>query len=367
MGRDEKMDGEIKKWVAEEFESLDFGSGRLEERFKKAMSDMSEEPELSIWLASGSRANAKAAYRMIANERCEKEEIMQAHREATGNRNEAGVLLAIQDTMAVNYGGHEKTEGMGYNCEQTLGINCHSCILATPSGVPIGVVAQSVTTRAERKDEKTHHEKRMRRIEEKESYRWLETMKTAGANAPEQAKLIHIADREGDIYELYALAESTGESFVIRAAYDRLDSESNHIIEELAKSGAVGKVKATIPANHKTKAKDREAELSIRYRRFDVKKPQIRSGDNEMAASLSLNLVSVTEEDPPEGAEAIEWVLMTNLEVGTVEEAIQVVELYRQRWKIERFHFVLKSGCEIEKIQQRSVEGIELVILRECK
>ena len=54
---------------------------------------------------------------------------------------------------------------------------------------------------------------------------------------------------------------------------------------------------------------------------------------------------------------------MTNLKVDSAYGALKVAEYYRQRWKIERYHFVLKSGCEIERIQQRSVDGIELMIM----
>ena len=358
------MNGEIKGWVEVEFATLKMKSTRLERRFKKVMSDMSEQPEKSIWLASGSRANAKAAYRLLANEKCEKESILRAHREAVNKRNEENILLAVQDTMSVNYGGHEKTENLGYNCEKkTLGINSHNCILLTPLGLPVGLVSQSISTRTEKETEQTAHEKQMRRIEEKESYRWLETMKTASLNAPKEAKIIHIADREGDIYELYALAEQTGESFVIRVAHERIDTEKVHIIEDVKKSPIKAKVKGAVGANHKTKMKKREAEFSIRYKSFNVKKAKKLYREKDLPPFLKLNLISVKEENAPEGIEPIEWLLMTNLAVDTVEDAVRAVDFYRQRWKIERFHFVLKSGCEIEKIQQRSLHGIELVLL----
>jgi hypothetical protein len=361
MGR--KMNGEIKEWVTKEFETLKLKSSRLERRFKMVMSDLWEQPEKSIWLASGSRSNAKAVYRMIGNEKCEKESIMSAHREAVNSRNEDSILLAIQDTMSVNYSGHEKTEGMGYNCEKkTLGILSHNCILVTPIGVPIGLLAQSVSTRAE-KSEKSRHEKQMRKIEEKESSRWLETMKTASMNAPAGAKLIHIADREGDIYELYALADRVGESFVIRATHDRIDTESAHIVDVVKNSAVIGKVKAVIGANHKTKSKEREVAFEIRYKSFKVKKAKKLYREKDLPPFLELNLIGVIEENAPDGIEPIEWLLMTNLELDTIEDAVRVIDFYRQRWKIERFHFVLKSGCEIEKIQQRSIDGIELVLL----
>jgi len=361
------MNGEIREWVREEFKTLCLKSKRLESRFKKTMSDLSEQPEKSIWLATGSRANAKAVYRMLKNEKFDKESILAAHRESVGGRIEEEqipLLLAIQDTMSVNYGTHTQTEGMGYNCEQTLGINTHSCLLTETNGFPHGLLAQSVITRAENSTAaKTHQEKRARPIEAKESNRWLETMKTAAQNAPRNAKLVHIADREGDIYELYALAQRTGELFVIRAIYDRLDTNKVHVMQTLRESEPVGKTIVTISANHKQKTKEREAILTVQYQHFEIARPKIRQKEDGLEPALNLTLIRLAEEAPPEGAQSVEWLLMTNLEINSANAALLAAEYYKQRWKIERFHFVLKSGCEIEKIQQRSVDGIELMIL----
>jgi len=359
------VNGAIKEWVAEEFATLDFKSKRLEKRFMKTMSDLSEQPDKSIWLASGSRSNAKAVYRMLANEKCEKGSILSAHRDAIEVRNESKVLLAVQDTMSVNYKTHTKTSGLGYNCEkETLGINVHSSLALTPCGVPIGVFSQSVNTRTGEKDTRTKEQRKRRPIEEKESYCWLEAMKNASENAPSNVKLIHIADREGDIYELYALAERTGEKFIVRATtHNRLTTEGRKILDVLREALAVGVDKVTIPANHSTKTKEREAVLTIRYGTFSIKKPARFNSNKELANSLDLTLISLTEENPPEGVEPLEWLLMTNLCIESAEDAILAARYYKQRWKIERFHFVLKSGCEIEKIQQRSVDGIELMIL----
>jgi len=357
------MNGEIKEWVAKEFSGLCFGSVRLERRFKKTMSDISEYPEKSIWLSSGSRSNAKAVYRMLGNERFDKKEILSAHRNAVDIRNEEKILLAVQDTMSVNYSTRENTEGMGYNCEQALGINVHSCLYITPQGIPMGVADQSVTTRKFPVDERSHHEKRMRKIEDKESYRWLETMKTAAKNAPENVELVHIADREGDIYELYAAAMRSGQKFVIRAIHNRMTIDGQHILDELNSSTPKGDIKLIIPENHKKKTKERESIFELRFINIDVKKPQIRSKDNNIEDSLKLSLISLKETNSLKDQEKIEWILMTNLELSSCEAALTAIEYYHHRWKIERFHYVLKSGCEIEKIQQHSVDRIEMMIL----
>ena len=96
--------------------------------------------------------------------------------------------------------------------------------------------------------------------------------------------------------------------------------------------------------------------------RQEIKKPK-RICAAGLESTLSLNLVSVKEENLPSDMEALEWVLATSLELSSCEDTLVVVGYYRHRWKIERFCFVLKSGCEIEKIQQHSVDRIELVVL----
>jgi hypothetical protein len=145
------LDWGVSRWVEKEFQSVDFSSKRLKKRFLKVKSDLAQEPEKSIWLASGSRTNTKAAYRMIGNQEFTKENILTVHHDATNTRNQNtntnkgnNVLLAVQDTMAVNYDTHKKMIGLGYNCDKTLGINVHSCLLITPGGVTTGLVDQSI-------------------------------------------------------------------------------------------------------------------------------------------------------------------------------------------------------------------------------
>ncbi|GMO44591.1 MAG: hypothetical protein Pg6C_06400 [Treponemataceae bacterium] len=69
------------------------------------------------------------------------------------------------------------------------------------------------------------------------------------------------------------------------------------------------------------------------------------------------------EEAPPPGVEPIEWFLMANEEVTGAEGAYEKVRYYIQRWKIGRFHHVLKSGREIEELRERTMEKMKTLIL----
>ena len=61
--------------------------------------------------------------------------------------------------------------------------------------------------------------------------------------------------------------------------------------------------------------------------------------------------ILIKEPNPPAGVEPLEWFLLTTVEINSFEQACQFIQHYSCRWLIERFHFVLKSGCQIEKRQ----------------
>ena len=43
----------------------------------------------------------------------------------------------------------------------------------------------------------------------------------------------------------------------------------------------------------------------------------------------------------------------------SLEQAVEIVEAYAQRWKVERYHYVLKSGCRVEDLQLESADRLE--------
>lgn len=76
-------------------------------------------------------------------------------------------------------------------------------------------------------------------------------------------------------------------------------------------------------------------------------------------AGIAVSVILVEEENPPPGEEAVSWLLLTTLKVETLEQARQVVQWYGWRWLIERYHYVLKSGCQVEKLQLGEEERLE--------
>jgi hypothetical protein len=360
------MAGEQSFSMEEEFAGLDFNSSRLEKRFIRTMETLSRKPDKSIWFCSENRAEAKAIYRMLGNENLDRKEILRAHREATVKRM-AGcgkTVLAIQDTTSLNYNTHEKTEGIGYISDKTRGVNIHTCLAVTVDGLALGVLDQTSYNRAEAKDSSRSHDgKKSRVLEEKESYRWVKTLETSAASLPEDTKAITVCDREGDMYELLDAARAGGHLFLIRAAQNRMTVDNRKILDSVREKRGMGAAEVTIPRDSRNNVKEREAALQIRCGLFEIKRPMILNKNKALAASVQAWVIHAKEEQPPLGAEPVDWFLMANEPVETAEAACERVYYYTQRWKIERFHYALKSGCAVEKLQERSVDKTTLLVL----
>ena len=99
----------------------------------------------------------------------------------------------------------------------------------------------------------------------------------------------------------------------------------------------------------------RQARLEVRYGSLTLKAPQTRA----RLPDVKLWAVWASEVDPPKGQTAVEWMLLTNLAVENVEQALKMLEYYTGRWGIEVFHRTLKSGCQIENRQLGSADRIE--------
>ena len=104
---------------------------------------------------------------------------------------------------------------------------------------------------------------------------------------------------------------------------------------------------------------DREAQVELRWREVELTDP------DRQEAALKLRLVHVREQTQPEGAERLEWFLLTTLAVQTQQEAERVLEWYKLRWRIEDWHRVLKSGCKVEYLGHRQGERIERAALED--
>ncbi len=342
--------------VVRECGAARFGDARLTQRLISLVGSLVEHPNASIPEALGEWSSVKAAYRFFDNRKVTAKAIYDAHQEATLERIKGRpVILAIQDTTSFNYTLHRKTAGVGPIGQAGLsGFFLHSCLAVSEKGVPLGILAHHEWVRPlEPKDSKKTHKNRP--LDDKESARWIDMTREVAKVVPPATRVVMVGDRESDIFDLFLLADSKHD-FLVRAAWDRcLDQSSDHLWDAAQKAPVLGRT--IIDVLRKDDRPTRKATLALQSARVTLKPPKSRW--KEKLASPTLNALLVREEAPPEGVEPIEWLLLTTLPVTTLEDALQCLTWYTYRWRIERYHFILKSGCRLEELQLETEERLE--------
>src|SRR5437667_7670534 len=114
---------------------------------------------------------------------------------------------------------------------------------------------------------------------------------------------------------------------------------------------------------HKTGVPARDVTFTLQWRTLTILVP---SHKKKKYQNVTLTAILVTETEPPEGAEPLSWLLLTSLKVETFAQAALCVVWYRLRWLIERYHFVLKSGCGLENLQLETAERLERALATFC-
>lgn len=347
----------MSSWVEVELKDLDLGDTRREKRLKKIVSALAENPEASIPEACGNWATTKATYDFFSSRRVKTEDIISAHQKATIARIEPhSTILAIQDTTDLNLSSHSATSGLGYlETKKSLGLKVHSVFCSTPTGVPLGLIYQDVWARPQ-DDFGKRHQRKNKNTSDKESQKWLDALNATEKVIPKTTTIVTVADREADIYDLFAGFEKGTSYFLIRASHNRkIGQETEYLHKAIASAPIAGIV--TLDLEHSSNRAKRTAILTLRSTNVTIAPPKSRAKRSSLP-TLPVEVILAKEENPPPNTEPVEWLLVTNLKVSSYEDILRYLHWYSLRWLIERYHFVLKSGCRIEQLQLKSAEAL---------
>lgn len=316
--------------------------------------DLAAQPETSVPQASGNWSATKATYCFWATPRVQPEDIIDAHQQRTRARlAEHPVVLAIQDTTGLSFNHHpSKTVEQGFGPisghKYSMGLKVHSILAARGDGVPLGMLEQQTWARAPKPKRKAKR-RRHRPLAQKETRRWLTGLVSTEFSVPDATMVVSVADAEADIYELFALERAAHSELLIRAAQNRrVDHPSRYLQASIAQCEPTGRMCVAVRA--KDGQVERTAELTIRVGQFTLLPPRNRPKRAQLQP-LPITVIWAHEPHPPAGCKPISWLLLTTLSVTTLEDALCCVRWYSYRCLIERFHFVLKSGCHIEQLQ----------------
>jgi hypothetical protein len=374
----------MQTWVQDELRTADFGDKRLNKRFAKLLDQLSSKPSESIPTACGGSADINAAYRFFSNDKVTPDKVLAPHREATIQRcHEHKVVLIAQDTSEFDLTRAQEEVGGPLSDENHWGIRMHPSLVMTPEQIPLGILHAHMWAR----DPADFHKRakaRTKPIEKKESFRWLEGYRQACALQRELGnQVVSLSDSEGDIYDCFAawadVSEGPTADFIVRACQNRSLSKKDPAYErdvttllwEAVENQPV-QGRRTIevsprPAQTGDGSRRRQARsertTSVTLQAATVTLKGVRrkppdAGPSFKLPDVTLNIVLVREENPPAKEPAIEWLLVTSLAVTTRSDIERVVNFYYCRWLIEQYFKVLKSGCEVEKLQLETTDRL---------
>ena len=373
------VDGQ--NWAEKEFGGAPLGDSRLSRRLVEIGTGKAEKPSFSYAsVVGGDRAKTKAYYRLIEapdDSAINITNILLPHREQTIRRMKGqSVVLCIQDGSDLNFNNLSQCEGLGVignnqTGAKSRGLHLHSMIAITPDGLPLGVVKAECSVPKE-KDKNDKRRTREIPIEEKKTFCWIEGIRDCmqlKAQMP-HTRLINVLDREADFFELFddQRCNCSKVDLLVRAQHNRSTTGEHTLFETARQSPIQAQANVKVPRQSarpkksKQKARPkrtaRTAKASVRYVQIELNPPSYMK-DKE---PISVWVVHVCEDKPPAGTEALEWFLLTTLEIKTVDDALDCVKWYCLRWRIEDWHRVLKTGCRIEDIAHKTADRLRRAI-----
>lgn len=307
---------------------------------------------------AGTRAREVQFGRWLANDKVTSAELIASACARTGAVAAGRHVLAIQDTTELNHQAHaRRVRGLGTVGNGTdVGLFLHPLLaIDAAEGSCLGLAHVHHWLRTS----KAAPDYWKQPIEDKESYRWLEVADAGKKCLSEAAMITIVADRESDIYEEWARLPDKRTHLLTRACRDRSLATGGKLYAWIDAQPVQGSYYFETPARP-GKRSAHQAQLTVRFGRIAIKRPAACS-DKNAPAQIELHAVEVKE--LPEsviGKEApIHWRLLTTHPVTCVEEALQCVGWYRQRWNIEQlFRTLKKQGLNVESSQVETGEGL---------
>mgnify|MGYP000270406831 CR=1 FL=1 len=326
------------------------GDTRRDERAEWLLERIVATGSLVLREVGGKRSGEMAAHRLLSSEDVEPAALMAPHVARTAAACKGRRVVAAQDTTEINFD-RLRRPAMGLGPTGNAGIRgffMHPTVAVDAEDEALlGVIGARIWTRAE----KATPDHRRIPFDDKESRRWLEAAEFAAVHvAPVAKQVVVVADREGDIYPMFA-RRPPAIDFVIRAHHDRVLADGGTLFTAVAAWPVLGIARVKV-APRRPGDKGRSATVAITSGTVTIKRPR-NTPDQQDAATLPLGFVEVREERAPAGAgQPLLWRLVTTLPVATLAETQEVVRLYRLRWRIEEVFRILKSdGLNIEDSQ----------------
>ncbi|MBY0331628.1 MAG: IS4 family transposase [Acetobacteraceae bacterium] len=336
-----------------------FGDARLRRVGARLLGAMREAPTMCLHALASDRNEAIRFGRFLDNAAVSADEMLVHAGRLTGERAAGRHVLAVQDTTELHFAGHAASKrgfgaaGNGHD----IGLFVHPTIaLDAASGGVIGLVGAQVINRTAGKATA----RRSRGADDKESRRWLSGAETAASLLAQAERITVVADRESDLYDLFA-RRPEGVHLLCRAAQDRSLASGPRLFAACAAWPERERYRIEVPGHGARPA--RTATVALRFGEVTLRRPA--TADRNLAETLTLRVVDAAEVGAGDAAEVgagdaaevgredlVHWCLLTTHDVPDLARAREIVVWYRARWTIEQVFRTLKSaGAQAEASQ----------------
>lgn len=278
--------------------------------------------------------------------------MLEGHLDSTKRRcqsSEGTYLVASQDTCFYNYNSHHAMEGLGLIQGNVKGIIQHNLMLFSELGIPLGLIDQQYWSRT------SEHS-----FEGKESLKW-----TNGLDAVNQhlggidKRVVVVQDREADIFAFFKASRAENVDLLVRIHQPRnMEIESSGEVCKLTQIADHLPIIGTKQISLFRSNKEVKVTLSLQASRVKVFPDKNLSAKKHQTQCLSLVIAKEIQAVDNQGkdvfveSEASVWHLLTSLPIDNEIDIERILDFYGIRWRIERFHYTMKSGAlQVERLQ----------------
>jgi hypothetical protein len=329
---------------------------RLERRAQLLSTSLVSGKSSSVHAVSRSEAEQKGFYRFLGNERVTEGQLITELSRRCFINSEGRDILVIQDSSSIGLSKHsnriEADSGVGLVGNKVgLGFLSHtSLVLDANRETILGIADLQLWHRTEDKANNTTKVYKGQPIEEKESYKWIKASNRIKEELQNAKSITIVQDREGDIYDQFCLIADDKTNLIIRSRDNRRLASGDRLHQVLASSKKLGSYIIEVYGDLRKDKISRTATVEVRAVPVTIQKPRSAKSTN-LPESLCLYAVEVIETTPGI-KDPLCWRLLTTIKIETFEQAVAIINRYKQRWYIEQlFRLLKKQGYRIEESQ----------------
>jgi hypothetical protein len=333
-----------------------FGDKRLEKRAEKITSMLLLGRNSSIHGISQTEAEQRACYRFLSNDKVEERLLIQGIGQRCREAVKGQEVLVIQDTTLLDFSKHRLSlmdaDGVGaIGNHEGIGFLSHvSLAIDAGTGQLLGLPDIQLWHRSGPPSGRGNKGYRKMAIVNKESNKWLKACQTTKTLLTRSSRITFIEDREGDIYEQLATIPDERTHLLIRSRDNRRLMSGSKLYESIGVQPVAGSYKLTLNKDWRKNSTGQTVNLDVRFGQVEIARPA-GSQNKHLPASVCLFGVDVRQRDQTKRG-SIKWTLLTRRPITNYDQAIQVIETYKQRWYVEQFFRLLKQrGFRIEDSQ----------------